>query len=63
MSDRQRQPEPDIEPWVTDGPIEVDTGSPQDDGDPEAEIAREGEGGRPERAADDRAEGPAAETS
>jgi len=63
MSDRQRQPEPDIEPWVTDGPIEVDTGSPQDDGDPEAEIVRDREGGRGERATHDRAEGPAAETS
>jgi hypothetical protein len=38
MDDPNRAPDPEIEPWVTDGPIEVDTGSPQDVGDAEAEV-------------------------
>jgi hypothetical protein len=46
MDDPTRTPEPEIEPWVTDGPIEVDTGSPQDDGDPEAEVVQSGDDGR-----------------
>ena len=38
---REPAREPEVEPWVTDGPVEVDTGSPQDGGDPEDDVLRE----------------------